>query len=57
MTLSHPRCGPMALDALIKIKNEMDPTLTFRRSCREGKKTKMDLRINIRGGHRLIFLI
>jgi succinate dehydrogenase (ubiquinone) iron-sulfur subunit len=29
-------CGPMVLDALIKIKDEMDPTLTFRRSCREG---------------------
>ena len=29
-------CGPMVLDALIKIKSEMDPTLTFRRSCREG---------------------
>jgi succinate dehydrogenase / fumarate reductase, iron-sulfur subunit len=29
-------CGPMVLDALIKIKNEMDATLTFRRSCREG---------------------
>ena len=29
-------CGPMVLDALIKIKNEADPTLTFRRSCREG---------------------
>lgn len=29
-------CSPMVLDALIKIKNEMDPTLTFRRSCREG---------------------
>lgn len=28
----------MVLDALIKIKNEMDPTLTFRRSCREGKE-------------------
>lgn len=28
--------GPMVLDALIKIKNEQDPTLTFRRSCREG---------------------
>ena len=26
----------MTLDALIKIKNEIDPTLTFRRSCREG---------------------
>ena len=30
------KCGPMVLDALIKIKNEVDPTLTFRRSCREG---------------------
>jgi succinate dehydrogenase / fumarate reductase iron-sulfur subunit len=29
-------CGPMVLDAIIKIKNEIDPTLTFRRSCREG---------------------
>ena len=29
-------CGPMVLDVLIKIKNEIDPTLTFRRSCREG---------------------
>ena len=28
--------GPMVLDALIKIKSEIDPTLTFRRSCREG---------------------
>jgi len=30
------QCGPMILDALIKIKNEQDPTLSFRRSCREG---------------------
>ena len=29
-------CGPMVLDAIMKIKNEIDPTLTFRRSCREG---------------------
>jgi succinate dehydrogenase / fumarate reductase iron-sulfur subunit len=29
-------CGPMVLDALIKIKSEQDPSLTFRRSCREG---------------------
>ena len=29
-------CGPMVLDALIKIKNEIDSTLTFRKSCREG---------------------
>jgi succinate dehydrogenase (ubiquinone) iron-sulfur subunit len=30
------KTGPMMLDALIRIKNEQDPTLTFRRSCREG---------------------
>jgi len=30
------KCGPMVLDAILKIKNEIDPTLTFRRSCREG---------------------
>ena len=30
------KCGPMVLDALIKIKDEIDSTLTFRRSCREG---------------------
>jgi succinate dehydrogenase / fumarate reductase iron-sulfur subunit len=29
-------CGPMVLDAIIKIKNEVDSSLTFRRSCREG---------------------
>ena len=29
-------CGPMVLDALLKIKNEVDSTLTLRRSCREG---------------------
>ena len=30
------KCGPMVLDALVKIKDEIDTTLTFRRSCREG---------------------
>jgi len=30
------RCGPMVLDALLKIKNEIDTTLALRRSCREG---------------------
>jgi len=29
-------CGPMVLDAVLKIKNEVDSTLSFRRSCREG---------------------
>jgi succinate dehydrogenase (ubiquinone) iron-sulfur subunit len=35
-TLDLNQTGPMMLDALIRIKNEVDPTLTFRRSCREG---------------------
>ncbi|KAF8477097.1 alpha-helical ferredoxin [Kalaharituber pfeilii] len=34
--LDMNQMGPMVLDALIRIKNEIDPTLTFRRSCREG---------------------
>jgi succinate dehydrogenase / fumarate reductase iron-sulfur subunit len=35
-TIDLADCGPMVLDALIKIKSEVDSTLTFRRSCREG---------------------
>ena len=35
-TLDLDKTGPMVLDALIRIKNEVDSTLTFRRSCREG---------------------
>lgn len=34
--INMDECGPMVLDVLIKIKNEVDTTLTFRRSCREG---------------------
>jgi succinate dehydrogenase / fumarate reductase, iron-sulfur subunit len=34
--IDRRECGPMVLDGLIKIKSEIDPTLTFRRSCREG---------------------
>lgn len=34
--LDLDECGPMVLDALFKVKNEIDPTLSFRRSCREG---------------------
>ncbi len=34
--LDADTAGQMVLDALIKIKDEVDPTLTFRRSCREG---------------------
>jgi len=44
-------CGPMVLDALIKIKNEIDPTLTFRRSCREGICGSCSM--NIDGGNTL----
>ncbi|CAH1653978.1 MAG: succinate dehydrogenase iron-sulfur subunit [Chelatococcus sp.] len=35
-TVDRDDCGPMVLDAIIWIKNKVDPTLTFRRSCREG---------------------
>jgi len=34
--IDRAECGPMVLDALLKIKDEIDPTLTLRRSCREG---------------------
>ena len=44
-------CGPMILDVLIKIKNEIDPTLTFRRSCREGICGSCAMNIN--GGNTL----
>ncbi|XP_064642548.1 succinate dehydrogenase [ubiquinone] iron-sulfur subunit, mitochondrial-like [Lineus longissimus] len=40
------QCGPMVLDALIKIKTEIDPTLTFRRSCREGICGSCSMNIN-----------
>ena len=43
-------CGPMVLDALIKIKNEMDSTLTFRRSCREGICGSCAMNINGKNG-------
>jgi succinate dehydrogenase / fumarate reductase iron-sulfur subunit len=39
-------CGPMMLDALLKIKNEVDPTLTLRRSCREGVCGSCAMNIN-----------
>jgi len=34
--LNMDQCGPMVLDALLKIKKELDPSLSLRRSCREG---------------------
>lgn len=55
-TLENPRydlfyinpqeCGPMVLDALIHIKARIDPTLTFRRSCREGICGSCSMNIN-----------
>jgi succinate dehydrogenase (ubiquinone) iron-sulfur subunit len=48
------KCGPMILDALIKIKDEIDPTLSFRRSCREGICGSCSM--NIDGRHHLACL-
>ena len=39
-------CAPMVLDALIKIKDEIDSTLTFRRSCGEGICGSCSMNIN-----------
>jgi succinate dehydrogenase / fumarate reductase iron-sulfur subunit len=39
-------CGPMILDAMLWIKNKIDPTLTFRRSCREGICGSCSMNIN-----------
>ena len=44
--LNKDNFGPMALDVLIYIKNKVDPTLTFRRSCREGICGSCSLFIN-----------
>ena len=43
-------CGPMVLDALIQMKAELDPTLTFRRSCREGICGSCAMNLNGRNG-------
>ena len=47
-------CGPMVLDALLKIKDEVDQTLTLRRSCREGICGSCSM--NIDGGNTLACL-
>ena len=44
------KCGPMVLDALLKIKNEVDSSLTLRRSCREGICGSCAMNINGRNG-------
>jgi len=43
-------CGPMQLDALIHIKDDIDPSLTFRRSCREGICGSCAMNINGKNG-------
>ena len=52
--IDQSKCGPMVLDALIKIKDEIDPTLSFRRSCREGICGSCSM--NIDGRHHLACL-
>merc|ERR1719198_1968146 len=42
--------GPMLLDALVKIKDEVDTTLAFRRSCREGICGSCAMNINGKNG-------
>ena len=49
-TVDLKMCGPMILDALIKIKDEIDPTLAFRRSCREGICGSCAMNINGKNG-------
>jgi len=53
-TIDLNECGPMVLDALLKIKNEQDTTLTLRRSCREGICGSCAM--NIDGGNNLACL-
>lgn len=43
-------CGPMMLDLLFKIKDDMDPSLAFRRSCREGICGSCAMNIDGRNG-------
>ena len=44
--LNKSKMGPMVLDAITNIKNNIDPTLTFRRSCREGICGSCSMNIN-----------
>lgn len=44
--LNQDECGPMVLDAILKIKNEIDTTVAFRRSCREGVCGSCAMNIN-----------
>ena len=44
--LDNNKIGPMLLDAIMYIKNNVDPTLTYRRSCREGICGSCSMNIN-----------
>ena len=44
--MDKKKLGPMTLDALMFIKNDLDPTLTFRRSCREGICGSCSMNVN-----------
>ena len=44
--LNKSKMGPMLLDAIMYIKNNIDPTLTFRKSCREGICVSCSMNIN-----------
>ncbi len=44
--INQDECGPMVLDAILKIKNEIDSTVAFRRSCREGVCGSCAMNIN-----------
>ena len=44
--LNKEKFGPMALDVLIYIKNNIDTSLSFRRSCREGICGSCSMNIN-----------
>lgn len=49
-TIDLKECGPMVLDAILKIKNEIDPSLALRRSCREGICGSCAVNINGKNG-------
>ena len=44
--IDKKKTGPMVLDALMYIKNEVDSSLTFRRSCREGICGSCSMNVN-----------
>src|SRR5258706_7306019 len=52
--IDRDHCGPMVLDALVKINDQIDPSLAFRRSCREGVCGSCAM--NIDGGNHLACL-